>query len=133
VSPYESAGNVYQTQAIGTAGPAQLVIMLYDGAIAAIARAEHAMADDSRDRYEIVNRELTKAQDIVMELFLSLDRDLGGTIASNLAAIYEYCLATLTKANLEKTAGNLPDVKSNLVGLRDAFAEASAQLAAGAA
>jgi len=133
VSPYESAGSVYQTQAIGTAGPAQLVIMLYDGAIAAIARAEHAMAEESRNKYEIVNRELTKAQDIVMELFLSLDHDLGGTIASNLAAIYEYCLATLTKANLEKTSGNLPDVKSNLVGLRDAFAEASAQLAAGAA
>jgi len=133
MSPYQSAGTAYQAQAVETASPAQLVIMLYDGAIGAIARAEHAMAGNERDKIEVINRELTRAQDIVTELMLSLDHDRGGAIAGNLAAIYEFCLAMLTQANLEKSPHGLPDVKAQLVSLRDAFASAAAQVAAGAA
>lgn len=133
MSPYETAGTAYRAQAVETAGPVQLVIMLYDGAIAAIARSEHAMAGSERDKFEVVNRELTRAQDIVTELWLSLDHELGGQIADNLAAIYQHCLATLTRANLDKSPRDLPEVKDHLVNLRDAFANAAAQIAVGAA
>lgn len=133
MSPYETAGTAYQAQAVETAGPVQLVIMLYDGAIAAIARSEHALAGTERDKFEVVNRELTRAQDIVTELWLSLDHDLGGEIASNLAAIYQHCLTILTRANLDKSSRELPEVKNHLVSLRDAFASAAAQVAVGAA
>ena len=64
---------------------------------------------------------------------LSLDHERGGSIASNLAAIYEYCLSNLTQANLDKSPHNLPHVKAQLVRLRDAFADASAQVAAAGA
>ena len=104
--------------------------MLYDGAIAAIARAEHGMEQSGLDKLEMINRELTRAQDIITELMLSLDHDRGGSIATNLAAIYDYCLSNLTQANLEKSPRNLPHVKAQLVRLRDAFADASAQVAA---
>lgn len=133
MSPYENAGGAYQTQAVETAGPVQLVIMLYDGAIAAIARSEFALAGSEQDKFEVANRELTRAQDIVTELWLSLDHELGGEIASNLAAIYQHCLATLTRANLDKSERELPQVKNHLVSLRDAFASAAAQVAVGAA
>jgi flagellar protein FliS len=133
VSPYQNAGGAYQAQAVETAGPVQLVIMLYDGAVAAIARAEHALQGHSGDKFEVANRELTRAQDIVTELWLSLDHDQGGVIAANLASIYQHCLARLTRANLDKSPIHLPEVKSHLVELRDAFAGAAAQVAAGAA
>lgn len=133
MSPYENAGGAYQTQAVETAGPVQLVIMLYDGAIAAIARSEFALAGTERDKFEVANRELTRAQDIITELWLSLDHELGGEIASNLAAIYQHCLAKLTRANLDKSERELPEVKNHLVSLRDAFASAAAQVAVGAA
>lgn len=131
MSPYQTAGIAYQAQAVETAGPVQLVIMLYDGAIAAIARSEHALAGSDRDKFEVVNHELTRAQDIITELWLSLDHDLGGEIASNLAAIYQHCLGVLTRANLDKSPRELPEVKNHLVSLRDAFASAAAQVAVG--
>jgi len=133
MSPYQTAGTAYQAQAVETAGPVQLVIMLYDGAIAAIARSEHALAGSESGKFEVVNRELTRAQDIVTELWLSLDHERGGDIARNLAAIYQHCLAQLTRANLDKSPRNLPEVKDHLLSLRDAFAGAAAQAAVGAA
>ena len=107
--------------------------MLYDGAIGAIARAEHGIATGGNGSVEMINRELTRAQDIVMELSLSLDHERGGIIASNLAAIYEYCISLLTKANMEKSAATLPEVKRHLGDLRSAFASAATQVSAGAA
>ena len=46
---YQLAGNAYQAQAVETAGPMQLVVMLYDGAIAATVdwvRRDHASGGD---------------------------------------------------------------------------------------
>ena len=133
MSRYQTAGTAYRAQAAETAAPGQLVVMLYDGAIGAIARAEHAFESVDGNKIETINRELTRAQDIVTELMLSLDHERGGTIANNLAAIYEFSIATLTAANLSKSPRDLPHVKRQLVNLRHAFADAAAQVAAGAA
>jgi flagellar protein FliS len=133
VGAYQAAGSAYQSQAVGTAGPAQLVLMLYDGALAAIAKAERAMTGASSDGIEVINLELTRAQDIVTELMLSLDHERGGGIAGNLAAIYTYCIETLTKANMAKDPAPLVGVSKHLADLRGAFAAAAAQVAAGAA
>ena len=132
-NPYQAANSAYRDQAVGTANPAQLVLMLYDRAIAAIARAEHCMVSPDADSIEVVNHELTRAQDIITELMLSLDHELGGVIAGNLAAIYEFCLDVLTKANIEKNPARLPVVSRSLTELREAFAAAAGTVAAGAA
>ncbi len=132
-SPYQSAGSAYRTQAVGTAGPAQLVIMLYDGALGSIAKAKAGMAVGGRESIEMVNTELNRAQNIITELQLSLDHERGGTIAGNLAAIYDFCLTQLTEANLSKDPISLDGVTSHLAELREAFADAAAQVAAGAA
>lgn len=131
MSPYQNAGVTYRAQAVETAGPAQLLIMLYDGAIAAIARAEHAIDSGEKGSIEVVNQELTRAQDIITELMLSLDHERGGPIAGNLSGIYQFCLEMLTDANMEKSDRNLPGVKQHLMYLRDAFATAAAALAGG--
>ena len=131
MSPYQNAGVAYKAQAVETAGPAQLVIMLYDGAIAAIARAENALDNPATTTIEEVNRELTKAQDILTELMLSLDHERGGPIAGNLSGIYQFCIDMLTDANIEKSNRNLPGVKQHLMYLREAFAAAAAAVAGG--
>jgi flagellar biosynthetic protein FliS len=69
---YQVAGDAYQTQAVGTAGPLQLVLMLYDRALAAIARSEWALKNREPGSIEVAHKELTRAQDIVTELLLSL-------------------------------------------------------------
>ena len=133
VGAYQAAGSAYQTQAVGTAGPAQLVIMLYDGALAAIAKSAAALNAPGPGTIELANTELTRAQDIITELMLSLDHERGGIISANLAAIYTYCLDHLTQANLSKDAAPLAEVSRHLVELREAFAGAAARVAAGAA
>ena len=130
---YQAAGDAYRSDGIGTASPSQLVLMLYDGALAAIARAEHAMVTGDGRSIDVTNRELTRAQDIVTELMLSLDHDRGGDIARNLEAIYQYCLSILTRANLQKSPDGLVGVRRHLADLRDAFATAAASVGSGAA
>lgn len=113
----------YQTQAVETASPAQLVLMLYNGALASITKAEQALVA-SRVDVELVNTELQRAQRIVEELLVSLDVERGGQIAANLAALYDFCLDRLMTANLAKDAVTLPETRDVLAGLRDAWEEA---------
>jgi flagellar secretion chaperone FliS len=127
---YGTPQNQYQLQAVETAPPAQLVLMMYDGALAAITRAEQSMAAlGTPGVLEVANGELLRAQRIVEELLMSLDRDQGGQIAANLAALYDFCLDRLMTANLRKDATVLPAVRETLAGLRDAW-EQSCCLAA---
>jgi flagellar protein FliS len=124
---YQAAGDAYQTQAVGTAGPLQLVLMLYDRALAAIARSEWALKNVELGSIELAHQELTRAQDIVTELMLSLDHDKGGEISASLNAIYEFCLERLTHANVNKDAAALPFVTKSLTDLRTAWAHIAAE------
>mgnify|MGYP001787607537 CR=1 FL=1 len=74
---------VYQAQAVGTAGPAQLVLMLYDGALAAIARAERTLEQQD---IAASHDELMRSQEIIAELALSLDVARGGDVARSIAS-----------------------------------------------
>ncbi len=57
----------YRANSVLTASPGQLVLMLYDGALKAIALAREGfekMPDDPR-RIEVINQQLLKAQAIL--------------------------------------------------------------------
>lgn len=113
----------YQTDAVVTAGPAQLVLMLYQGAIDAISRARAAEEARLPGRIEIVNRELVRAQDIVTELQVALDHEQGGQVAGNLEALYRFCVELLVEANVSKDLHGLDPVINVLSTLRDAWEE----------
>jgi flagellar protein FliS len=118
----------YVTDSIGTAGPAQLVLALYDGALGAIERARRMLllgaAHDGHSGIEAVHAQLVKAQRIVTELRVTLDHERGGAIAGNLDALYEFCLRTLVDANLAKDSSKLTPATDVLRSLRDAWAQA---------
>ncbi|GBE25554.1 flagellar protein FliS [bacterium BMS3Bbin02] len=117
---HSAAGNAYRVQAVESASPAQLVLMLYDGALGAIAASTRALTADQRD-LATAHRELTRAQDIILELQLSLDHDRGGEIASSLEGIYGFCIDRLTQANVKKDMHPLADVTRFITELRDAW------------
>lgn len=119
----------YRTQAVATASPAQLVAMLYQGALTAITVAEQALADGTN--LELAHRELVRAQDIVNELTWSLDHEQGGVLAANLASLYDFCTDRLLRANIDKDAGLLPEVRDTLAGLAEAWAGMMQQAPAG--
>lgn len=120
---YAHQQQFYRQQEAQTASPAQLVLMLYNGALAEIARASRGLAAQPMD-LEDVHDCLTRAQAIVTELEVTLDLERGGQMASNLAALYEFCLDRLTTANIAKTGEGLAEVSDVLTGLRDAWEQA---------
>lgn len=114
-------GDHYRSQQAATASPAQLVTMLYDGVLTALARLQ--VADQST---EVVNRELQRAQAIVRELQMTLDFDRGGDVAANLSSLYTWMLEQLVDANVRKDVSGLGAVAESLTALRDAWVEAAA-------
>ena len=120
----------YQTEAAMTATPGGLVLMLFDGALGAIARAQVALEQSKSRDLELAHKELTRAQDIVGELQVSLDHEVGGRLSASLSGLYQFCSEQLIAANLAKDAAPLPAVARILGQLRTAFAAALNQVEA---
>lgn len=97
----------YQQLSIETATPAQLVSLLYHGAIAAVVRARHAIEGS---RHEAAHADLVKAQAILTELQVTLDHERGGAISESLEALYVWCNELLVRANVAKDVAPLDEV-----------------------
>ncbi|ODN30066.1 flagellar export chaperone FliS [Fervidobacterium thailandense] len=111
----------YTEQMVMTASPAKLVELLLDKAITVIEEAKKFIQEKD---YPNANDKIIRAQDIVMELNLSLDVEKGGDIAKNLRALYTYMYRTLVEANIKKDIGMLDDVKGLLSELLATWREA---------
>src|SRR5438552_16056962 len=72
----------YQRAQVESASPTRLIVLLYEGAIRFCRLAQEAMR--KRD-LETQNTNLVRTQRIVGELLASLDRGVGGEVASNLS------------------------------------------------
>ena len=74
--------HTYRSNAILTASPGQLVLMLYDGALNAMALAREAFGRPASDlrRFEVINHQLQKAQNILAELQSGLNFEAGGDL-----------------------------------------------------
>jgi flagellar protein FliS len=82
--------------AIETASPKELISMLVDGALTAMAKAKGAI---ERKDISMRTEQLNKANDIILGLKDFLDHEKGGDIATNLDALYDYMVRTLMQAN----------------------------------
>ncbi|MFC5509571.1 flagellar export chaperone FliS [Massilia jejuensis] len=102
-----------------SASPHKLIVLLYDGALAAIRNAAKHMAAGN-----IVEKgaAISKALDIIDNgLRASLDKKAGGEIASNLDSLYVYMTERLLTANLQNKSALLDEVQTLLADLRDAW------------
>jgi flagellar secretion chaperone FliS len=106
----------YKAQEVNTANPMTLVIMLYSGCIKQIKLAEIAI---EKKKYSDANISFKKAEDILMELMMSLD--LKYDISKNLMAIYSFIYDELVKMNISKNTETLEPVVKILSDLRDAW------------
>lgn len=115
---YASRGHqVYANNAVSTKSQGQLIIMLYDGAIKFIERAEEGIATHQIQEAHV---NIIKAQKIVNELMVTLRVDTG-EVAQQLLTLYQYMYQQLVQANIKKDAKLLGEVKELLIGLRDAW------------
>lgn len=120
-SPYDK----YRQSSVQTATPAQLVIMLYDGAIRFV-RA--GMDGISKHDYEKTNLNLGKAQTIISELMSTLDHSY--EVSKNLFSLYEYTNHLLIEANIRKSPEKAEEAIGYLTDLRETWLQAS-KIAAG--
>lgn len=115
----------YRDNAVLTASPGQLVLMLYDGALKAMAIAVEAFGRPEEDvrRIEVINHQLQKAQKILAELQSGVNLDAGGDFAKTLYQLYDYYNRRLFEANLRKDVKIVHEIEGLVRSLRDAWAE----------
>jgi flagellar protein FliS len=101
------------------ADPHQLIALLYEGAIFAIARArEEIMAKQT----EAKGHSISKAIAIIGEgLDACLDRKAGGKLAEDLSALYRYMMKRLVDANVNNDVSALNEVAKLLQELDGAW------------
>jgi len=118
----------YRATSILTASPGQLVLMLYDGALKAMALSREAFAatEDPR-RIETINTQLLKAQAILTELQNGLNLEAGGEFARTMHRLYDYHNRRLFEANIRKQVEPVIEVERLVRELRDAWAQMLAQ------
>lgn len=109
------------------ASPHKLIVMLFDGALAAVATALQHM---NTGNIPAKGQSISKAISIIDSgLRASLDHKVGGEVAVNLDALYEYMSNRLMIANLNNQPEVLEEVQRLLQELRSAW-EAIAPTAA---
>ena len=105
---------------VAAASPHRLVLMLYDGAIKAIADAgAHLATGNIAGKGEAVSRAISIVE---QGLKGSLDVPRGGAIAGQLADLYDYMSRRLLLASMRNDTAGLAEVTGLLRELRDAWA-----------
>jgi len=119
---YQSAHDAYFESRVLSAGPIELVQMLYQGAIGAVEDArQHLRNGKIAER----SRAISKACAILGELTASLNHEAGGELAGRLAGLYCYMQRRVLEANFQQSDGPLAEVLSLLTTISEGWTEIS--------
>jgi len=113
--------DAYKSNEITTVSQGKLIVMLYEGAIRFLTIAKENI--ENPRKYDIVNSNILKTQEIISELMSSLNMEQGGKIAQDLLALYVYFKKRLLEANMKKDIQILNEVLKHLEELRNAWDE----------
>lgn len=114
----------YTADAVQTASPARLLVMLYDRLVLDLVNAEKAAGEAQIER---MSSELQHAQAIVLELRTSLDVTLWDG-AQGLSDLYTWLYSELVTANIKRDAERIAACRKLVEPLRDAWRQAALQL-----
>ena len=120
----QSTASQYQQAQIATADRGQLLVLIYEGGLRFLARAEKSLEEGDLAAF---GHHLGRAQAIIAELLHTLDHKNGGEIASNLERLYRFMLEHLVEANLQKSPRHVADVRRILGIIAGAYREIVAQ------
>lgn len=105
---------------VKTASPAELVVLLYDGAIGSVQSALRQMAAGNiQSRVQSIN----KAVAILTELQAALNFEAGGDLSVTLDRLYNYMRDRLFKANRDQDPAPLHEILKLMTELRSAWVE----------
>lgn len=110
--------NAYLRSKVMTATPAELTLMLYEGAIKFVNKAIMSI---EKDDVMGAHNNLMKTQRIIEELRASLDHKY--PVAKEFDTVYECILRRLVEANIKKDKDILEEVLEHLRTMRDTWKE----------
>ena len=113
-NPYQT----YSNNAVTTASPGELTLMLYNGCLKFINQAKQAVADGN---IEAKNTSIQKAQAIIQELMVTLNMEMA--VSENLMSLYDYLNRRLVEANIKNDTVILEEVEGFVTEFRDTWKE----------
>ena len=112
-NPYQS----YQQNAVNTASPGELTLMLYNGCLKFINLAKKAI---DAENIEEKNTNLIKAQKIIQEFMVTLNMDI--PVSKDMMVLYDYILhRRLIEANTKSDVAILDEVEGLVTEFRDTW------------
>lgn len=121
MSPYDK----YRQSSVQTSSPAQLLLMMYDGAIRFTRMGLEGIKGQD---FQQANTFLNKTQTIVNELIITLDHKF--EVSQGLSSLYEYINYLLIQANIKKEAAPAEEALGYLIELRETWAQAAKMISA---
>ncbi len=115
--------NQYKQNAVLTATPEELTLMLYDGAIKFMNIGKYSIENKELEK---AHSSLVRAQDIILELNYSLDMNY--EISKELRVLYDFVLAKLVDANINKDSKAIEEALTIVNDMRDTWKEVMKQI-----
>lgn len=113
---------MYGNSKINTASPAELTLMLYEGAIKF---CNIAVMGVEKNDVQKAHNNIIKTQRIIEEFQITLNHDYA--VAEDFDRVYNYLLKRLREANIKKDKEILEEVLRHLRTMRDTWKEVMAK------
>lgn len=130
---YNQAYDAYKRASVNTASPADLVVLLYEGAVKKLSSASSKFSADGKipvSKIESFSADVLRAQEIITELQVSLDMERGGELSRSLMSLYIYFNEQLREANISKSKEKIDSVLNFMKQLSDSWRQAAASTSA---
>ncbi|MBI3557338.1 MAG: flagellar export chaperone FliS [Deltaproteobacteria bacterium] len=117
--------NKYKTTSVTTASRGQVLLMLYEGAMKFC-----RIAIEATKRKDLAEKgkNILKIQDIINELVVTLNHDVGGDLSRELERLYNYMIEQITVANVKNDPKPLETVLKLLETLHEGWVAAVNQV-----
>ena len=116
----KNAAKIYRQNAIKTASPAKLTLMLYDAAVRFCDTAIDTMENDPKNIQKI-NDNMKKAEDAIVELRMGLDMNV--PVAKDFDNVYDYIYRRLVEGNMQKDSEIVKEALKHIKKMRETWKE----------
>lgn len=106
----------YQQNQFQTASPGELTLMLYNGCLKFLRLAKRGL---EAENYEEKNKNITKAQNIIRELMVTLQ--VNDETSEQMLKLYDYVHDQLIQANVHNRKENLDNAEAIVTEFRDTW------------
>lgn len=119
--------NAYKQNSVNTASKEKLLIMLVDGAVKYTKIARMAILEKDIEK---AHKELTRVQDIFLELMITMDKD-SNKFMQDLYNVYDFIKSQLAMANIKKDVKIIDNVLPLIEEIRDMWHEVDKKIKSG--